>query len=127
VDPLGLSERKPRDCANGDRIFAQKKAEIEAQIAIHDYTDPEHRNANPQIPGGVSGAVANERATGLPTGGSWHTQKAVQIRDSLKKILKQSDNAYDMSPCQKAALRALAEPYIQKINAALATPLAPRQ
>ena len=120
IDPLGLSKRAV-DCVKGAQIFAEKKAEIETQIAQHDYTDSGHAGANPTIPGGVSGAIANERATGLPTGGKFHTAKGVSIRDRLKKILKQSDAAYDLTLCQKAQLHALADPYITRINVALAT------
>jgi hypothetical protein len=119
---LGLSVKKQRDCANGARLFVENKTAIQNQIAQHDYTDDGHANANPTIPGGVSGAVAHERATGLPTGGKWHTIKATDIRERLKKILKRVDASYDMSPCQKAELRAMAGSYIMKINSALATP-----
>lgn len=49
-----------------------------------------------------------------------NTAKGVSIRDRLKKILKQSDAAYDLTPCQKAHLHALADPYVERINTALA-------
>jgi hypothetical protein len=54
--------------------------------------------------------------------GKSHIQKATDMRKALTTILKRSDNSYDMSDCQKKELHGLANPYIDKINTALATP-----
>lgn len=126
IDPLGLN-RKGADCERAAKKFAEKKHEIELQIAQHDYNDSGHVGAKLTIPGSVSGAIANERATGLKTGGRSHTMKGLGIRNRLKKILKKSDAANSLTPCQKAHLHNLADPYIARINAAFATPLAQTQ
>ncbi|SEL46706.1 RHS repeat-associated core domain-containing protein, partial [Variovorax sp. YR750] len=123
VDPLGLSARKPQCPINGAAIYADKRARIEALIAQHDYADAGHINSNPQIPGGVSGAILNERTTGLPTGGKWHTQKGSDILGRLKKELKSVDNSYDMSDCDKKKLHDLADPYVMRLQNALKTPM----
>ncbi|WP_285414861.1 RHS repeat-associated core domain-containing protein [Variovorax sp. efr-133-TYG-130] len=123
VDPLGLSAKKPQCPINGAAIYAEKRARIEALIAQHDYADAGHTNSNPQIPGGVSGAIVNERTTGLPTGGKWHTQKGSDILGRLKKELRSVDNSYDMSDCDKRKLHDLADPYVGRLQHALSTPM----
>lgn len=104
-------------------IYAEKRARIEALVAQHDYADAGHSNANPQIPSGVSGAIANERATGLPAGGKWHTQKGSDILGRLKKELKSADNSCDMSDCDKKKLHDLGDSYVRSLQNALNTPM----
>ena len=125
VDPLGLAPKRPIDCKKGAMIFAEKKAQIEALIAEHDYKDSGHRNANPKIPGGVSGAIVYTAETGILVGGSDHRQKGQDILGRLKKTLKQADSAYDLCPQDRAKLHAMADPYINKLRDALAKPRAP--
>lgn len=45
--------------------------------------------------GTTADAVRNERATGLPTGGTFHSQKAQQYSSALERLLKQNLSDHD--------------------------------
>ncbi len=122
IDPLGLAPRRPIDCAKSKELYDKYKAEIENGISIHDYKDKGHVGAKPQIPGGVSGAIVHTKQTGDLVGGSDHIEKGQGILRMFKNALKSVKNAYDLTQCQKDDLAALAKPYEDQLQAALAMP-----
>jgi hypothetical protein len=64
------------------------------------------------MPGGTAGAVRNELATGKPTGGLWHSQKAQDTISELNNFLKNNQglSSYDQN---------LAKTLIQDLSNAL--------
>lgn len=124
IDALGLTpDIPPQDSdvetPRGTEEYNRRMQKIEQAINMHDYKDISHAGATPKIPGGVSGAIAHTKATGELVGGSTHVIKGQELKSILERALAGLDNARSMTACQKALLRARAQPYLDKLNEAL--------
>ncbi|ONN56831.1 hypothetical protein AC058_01110 [Acinetobacter genomosp. 33YU] len=116
IDPLGLAT----ECEKRQLIYNAKLMEIKNYIAEHDYT--KRSNVNLKISGGVSGAIGYTKATGILVGNSDHVIKGQSILSGLKRTMKSVDKAYSLCEKDKAKLHAYADPYIRRLQGALAMP-----
>ncbi len=116
IDPLGLAT----ECEKRQLIYNAKLMEIKNYIAEHDYT--KRSNVNLKISGGVSGAIGYTKVTGILVGNSDHVIKGQSILSGLKRTMKSVDKAYSLCEKDKAKLHAYADPYIRRLQGALAMP-----
>jgi RHS repeat-associated protein len=119
IDPLGLMTQ----CEKSQKIYNEKLKEIKHLIAIHDYTN--RPNAKLKIAGGVSGSIGYTKATGILVGpgAGDHVEKGKGLLTSFKKTMKSVDNAFSLCVKDKAKLHMYADPYIKKLEGALAMPV----
>lgn len=126
VDPLGLASGHipsldcPTPTPRGTADFNTRMKRINKAIATHDYTN--RANVNLSVPGGVSGAIEYTKNTGTLVGDSDHVQKGHDLKNQLNAAIQGLTNARSMTKCQKDALKAAADPYINKLDAALSLP-----
>ncbi|MBI0394491.1 hypothetical protein [Acinetobacter bereziniae] len=101
----------------------EKLKEIKHLIAIHDYTN--RPNAKLKIAGGVSGSIGYTKATGIlvEPGAGDHVEKGKGLLTSFKKTMKSVDNAFSLCVKDKVKLHMYADPYIKKLEGALAMPV----
>jgi hypothetical protein len=110
-------------CEKSQKIYNEKLKEIKHLIAIHDYTN--RPNAKLKIAGGVSGSIGYTKATGILVGpgAGDHVEKGKGLLTSFKKTMKSVDNAFSLCVKDKAKLHMYADPYIKKLEGALAMPV----
>ncbi len=78
--------------------------------------------ANRGIKNGLAEAIRNERRTGLPTKGRWHSKKGQETLFTLRREKKQITNSYDMLDKHKRDLLSRTEREIRRLEDALKTP-----